>query len=151
MSSNEKRIFIFKQINPYLKQDQLKGREGRLMKDLNYYLNLEYDKKLRRLTDDEGGGWFAEIPSLPGCMSDGETPEEAVTNLNDAKRAWIDTVLELGREVPEPVSDEYSGQIRVRMPKSLHKSLSERAKEENVSLNQLIIYHLSRGVGHPAK
>ncbi len=121
------------------------------MKDLNYYLNLNYDIKLRRLTEDEGGGWFAEIPSLPGCMSDGETPEEALLNLNDAKKAWIETVLEIGREVPEPTTDQYSGQIRVRMPKSLHRTLAERARDENVSLNQLITYHLSRGVGHPAK
>lgn len=117
------------------------------MKDLNYYLNLNYEIKIRKLTEDEGGGWFAEIPMLPGCMSDGETVEEAIINVNDAKKGWIETSLELGRPIPEPGSDDYSGQLRIRMPKSLHKALSEKAKDENISLNQLIVYHLTKGIG----
>ncbi len=116
------------------------------MKDLAYYLNLNYEISLRRLTQDEGDGWFAEIPLLPGCMSDGQTPEEALANLGDAKKSWIETNLELGREVPEPMQGEkYSGQLRIRMPRSLHQALSQKAKDENVSLNQLILYHLARG------
>jgi len=122
------------------------------MKDLNYYLDLNYEIKLRPLTEDEGGGWFAEVPLLPGCISDGESPEEALTNLNDAKKGWIETALELGRPIPEPTTEEdYSGQLRVRMPKSLHRALAEKAREEKVSLNQLIIYQLSRGIGHKSK
>lgn len=112
-------------------------------------MNLNYEIRLKKLPEEDGGGWFAEIPQLPGCMSDGESPDEALTNLNDAKRGWIETSLELGREIPEPASlEDFSGQLRVRMPKSLHRTLSERAKDENVSLNQLIIYHLAKGVGH---
>lgn len=84
-------------------------------------------------------------------MSDGETVEEAITNINDAKKCWIETCLELGRDIPEPTTDDFSGQLRLRMPKSLHKALSEKAKAENVSLNQLILYQLARGVGHPMK
>lgn len=118
------------------------------MKDLEYYMNLDYEIKLKKLSEDDGGGWLAEIPQLQGCMSDGESPDEALTNLNDAKKVWIETYLELGRAIPEPASPEdFSGQLRVRMPKSLHRALSEKAKDENVSLNQLIIYHLAKGVG----
>lgn len=119
------------------------------MKDLNYYLNLNYEIKIRKLTDEEGGGWFAEIPLLPGCISDGATPEDAIINLNDAKKCWIETYLELGRSVPEPEADDFSGQLRLRMPKSLHRALSEKAREENISLNQYINYQLARGIGHP--
>ncbi|MFZ5899545.1 MAG: toxin-antitoxin system HicB family antitoxin [Bacillota bacterium] len=119
------------------------------MKDLDYYLSLDYEIKLRRLAEEEGGGWFAEIPLLPGCASDGETIEDAVSNLSDAKKAWLETSLSLGRTIPEPsATGSYSGQLRVRMPRSLHKMLAEKAKEENVSLNQLIIYHLAHSVGH---
>jgi antitoxin HicB len=118
-----------------------------MVKDLNYYAGLEYEIKLRKLTKEEGGGWFAEIPLLPGCMADGETVEEAIESLNDAKINWIETALELGRMIPEPNNEDFSGQLRVRMPKSLHRTLSQMAKEENVSLNQLIIYHLSKGIG----
>lgn len=121
------------------------------MKDLNYYLSLNHEIKIRKLTEEEGGGWLAEITTLPGCKSDGETPEEAIVNLADAKRCWIEAGLELGRSIPEPITDAYSGQLRVRMPKSLHRALSEKAKEENVSLNQYINYQLARGVGHLVK
>jgi len=119
------------------------------MKDLNYYLNLNYEIKIRKLSSEEGGGWFAEIPLLPGCMSDGETPEEAIASLNDAKKCWIESCLELGRPVPEPGAGDFSGQLRLHMPKSLHRALSEKAREENVSLNQYINYQLARGIGHP--
>lgn len=119
------------------------------MKDFEYYENLDYEIKLRKLSEEEGGGWFAQIPILPGCISDGESVEECLANLEDAKRGWIETCMDLGREVPEPskVSD-FSGQLRVRMPKSLHQALSEKAKEENISLNQFILYQLSRGIGY---
>jgi predicted RNase H-like HicB family nuclease len=118
-----------------------------MAKDLDYYVSLEYEIRLRKLTEDEGGGWLAEIPSLPGCMADGETLEEALASLNDAKLNWIETALEIGRTIPEPNTEDYSGQLRVRMPKSLHRTLSQMAKEENVSLNQFIIYNLSKGIG----
>jgi len=118
------------------------------MKKSDYYLDLNYEIKIKQLSEEEGGGWFAEIPLLPGCMSDGETIEEAIANLKDAKKCWIETSLELGRPIPEPMSETFSGQLRVRMPKSLHRALSEKAKEENVSLNQLIVYHLAKGIDH---
>jgi len=113
------------------------------VKVLNYYLNLNYEIKIRKLTSEEGGGWFAEIPLLPGCISDGETPEEAIFNINDAKKCWVETCLELGRPVPEPLTGDFSGQLRIRMPKSLHRILSEKAREENISLNQYINYQLA--------
>ncbi|MDI6915732.1 MAG: type II toxin-antitoxin system HicB family antitoxin, partial [Desulfitobacteriaceae bacterium] len=92
-----------------------------------------------------------EIPDLPGCISQGETVEEAVSMIEDAKRGWLEVALEQGAEIPEPtamVSADYSGKFNVRVPKSLHKSLVENAKTENVSLNQLVVYHLSKSIGH---
>nr|WP_083595110.1 type II toxin-antitoxin system HicB family antitoxin [Aurantimonas sp. 22II-16-19i] len=54
------------------------------------------------LTEADGGGYVAYIPDLQGCMSDGESPEEALANLRDAYSEWIDTYEKLGREVPKP-------------------------------------------------
>lgn len=122
-----------------------------MLKDLRYYLNLNYEFKLRQLSDEEGSGWFVEIPLLPGCMSDGETVEKAMNNIQDAKKSWIQTSLELNRPIPEPTNDSFSGQLRLRMPKSLYKILSEQAKAESVSLNQFIVYQLSRGIGKDIK
>ncbi|HHW06647.1 MAG TPA: type II toxin-antitoxin system HicB family antitoxin [Clostridia bacterium] len=117
-------------------------------KDLDYYMGLDYEIKMRKLSAEEGGGWFAEIPVLPGCMADGDTIEELLANLDEAKKSWIKTSLESGRSIPEPSTDDFSGQLRVRMPKSLHRALSKLAKEENVSLNQFIVFHLAKGIGY---
>ena len=55
-----------------------------------------YPIRIRPLSDEDGGGWLAEVPDLPGCMSDGETPEEAVLNVQDAIQEWIAEVAEMG-------------------------------------------------------
>ena len=71
-----------------------------------------YRIALRPLAVADGGGWLAEVPELPGCMSDGETIEEAIANGEDKKRCWIAAVKEAGRPIPtpsvEPV-ESYSG------------------------------------------
>ena len=51
---------------------------------------------------DADDSYVAEVPELPGCMSDGDSYAEAVANAEDAMRAWIETANELGREVPTP-------------------------------------------------
>ena len=59
--------------------------------------DTEYRFTVRPLTEDEGGGYLIEFPDLPGCMSDGETIEEAIANGEDAKRCWIAAMKEAGR------------------------------------------------------
>lgn len=118
-------------------------------KGLQYYLELPY-KVL--LYPAEEGGYAIEMPELPGCLSQGETLEEAFEMIKDAKKCWLEVALERGIEIPEPIGmEEYSGKFNIRMPKSLHRTLVEKAKEENVSLNQYINYQLARGVGYPFK
>jgi antitoxin HicB len=65
-----------------------------------------YRISLRPLPASEGGGWLAEVPELPGCMSDGETPQQAVDNVMDAIACWIEAAEEDGRRVPAPVGAE---------------------------------------------
>lgn len=67
-------------------------------------MTLEYPFQLQQLTEAEGGGWLVTFPDLPGCMSDGETPAEAVANGEDAVVAWLRAVREAGREIPAPGS-----------------------------------------------
>ena len=50
------------------------------------------------LSADDGGGFIATVPDLPGCLSDGETPEEALANVQDAVAAWIEEAHEVGRQ-----------------------------------------------------
>lgn len=62
----------------------------------------DYEVRIRPLSPEEGGGYFATVPELPGCMSDGETPQEALENVYDAVICWIEAAREMGRQVPEP-------------------------------------------------
>ena len=62
-----------------------------------------YRIALRPLTADEGGGWLAEAPELPGCTSDGETPLQVLDNVMDAIACWIEAAEQDGRPVPAPV------------------------------------------------
>ena len=96
---------------------------------------------------EEDKGFIAVIPDLPGCSAFGETEEEAIKQARIAQELWIKTAKKEGRKIPEPSTVEtYSGKILARTPKSLHKELLEKAKEEGVSLNQLIVYLLSTGL-----
>lgn len=63
---------------------------------------LEYPVNIEKLPPEDGGGYLATVPLLPGCMSDGDTPEEALRNVQDAITAWIDAARAWGRPVPEP-------------------------------------------------
>lgn len=65
---------------------------------------LEYAVMIEPLSAADGGGFLATVPDLPGCMSDGATPEAAVRNVQDAIAAWIEAARDLGHEVPQPRS-----------------------------------------------
>ena len=62
----------------------------------------EYAVVIEPLSDEEGGGFLATAPDLPGCMSDGATREEAARNIEDAIADWIDEAVQLGRPIPAP-------------------------------------------------
>ena len=110
---------------------------------LDYYLNLQYPVTLY---PDQEGGYVAQIKDLPGCLTQGETLDEAIANIQEARELWIETAYEAGDEIPLPSTDDtYSGKLLLRMPKSLHRRLAEKADRENVSLNQYIVSVLSRG------
>jgi antitoxin HicB len=63
---------------------------------------LDYPVMIEPLAPEDGGGFLATAPDLPGCMSDGETPEEALANVRDAIAAWVEEAQALGRPVPKP-------------------------------------------------
>jgi antitoxin HicB len=64
--------------------------------------NLGYPVLIEPLAPEDGRGFIAVAPDLPGCMSDGATAEEALANVIDAISAWLDEVRALGRPVPAP-------------------------------------------------
>jgi antitoxin HicB len=115
-------------------------------RNLDYYRSLPYGITLRK---DEEGDWVARIEELPGCTAHGGTQAEALEKLEEVKTAWIEDAIESGDGIPEPKASEElpSGKWLQRVPKSLHKSLTEMAKTEGVSLNQFVTTILAEAVG----
>jgi antitoxin HicB len=111
-------------------------------KPLEYYLSLDYPVTVY---PDSEGGFVAEIKELPGCMTQAETIEELMDNINEARELWIETVYESGkRDIPLPVTEQdYSGKFVLRVPKYLHRRLAEQAEREGISLNQYAVSLLS--------
>lgn len=69
------------------------------LRTLADYLKLNYPITLHA---DLSGGYVAEIKDLPGCLTQGETLEETIKNINEARELWLETVYELGRSIPLP-------------------------------------------------
>ncbi len=120
------------------------------MKTLSDYLKLPY--KMEIMQDSTEGGYIVSFPDLPGCITCAETLTDAVKNAEDAKQAWLEAALADGLTISEPnASLEYSGQFKLRMPKSLHRSLAEHSKQEGISMNQYCLYLLAKSdAAYPA-
>ena len=113
------------------------------MKTMNDYLAMPY--RMEIVEDREEGGYVVSFPELPGCITCGETIDSAIANAQDAKKEWIAAALEEGITIYEPNDlENYSGQFKLRIPKSLHRSLTEHAKREGISMNQYCVYLLSK-------
>jgi antitoxin HicB len=65
-------------------------------------VTLKYPVLISPLSEEDGGGFLATVPDLPGCMSDGETPVEAIENVQDAIEEWLDLARKLDRDIPAP-------------------------------------------------
>ena len=95
------------------------------------------------LVEDKDPGTVS-YPDLPGCITCGETLERAGKQ-SGCEKAWLEAALEDGIEIHEPDSlEDYSGQFKLRIPRSLHRSLAEHSKREGISMNQYCVYLLSR-------
>ena len=113
------------------------------MKTLNEYLAMPY--RMEIVEDREEGGFVVSFPELPGCITCGETLETAVANAQDAKKAWLEAALADGVMIQEPDSlEKYSGQFKLRMPRSLHRALAEHSQQEGISMNQYCVYLLAK-------
>ena len=114
-----------------------------MMKTLNDYLAMSY--RMEIVEDKDEGGFVVSFPDLPGCISCGETVESAVANAMDAKKEWLAAALEEGVKIHEPDSlEDYSGQFKLRIPRSLHRSLAVHSEREGISMNQYCVCHFSK-------
>ncbi|MDO4842856.1 MAG: type II toxin-antitoxin system HicB family antitoxin [Phoenicibacter congonensis] len=70
-----------------------------MAKTLEDYMAMDY--RMEVIEDPDEGGYVVSIPDLPGCISCAETKEQALENIEDAKKQWLETALEDGFEIPE--------------------------------------------------
>ncbi len=113
------------------------------MRTFEEYMALPY--RMEIIPDTDEGGYVVSFPELPGCITCADSLEKAISNADDAKKEWLYAAMEEGIEIPEPVNlDDYSGQFKLRIPKSLHHSLVEHAKQEGISMNQYCVYLLTK-------
>ena len=114
--------------------------------DTAYFMGLPYTITLRK---DEDGDFVVRIAELQGCVAHGATEAAALRNLRRMQELWIQDCIEAGSPVPSPNEDVPlpSGKWVQRVPRSLHRQLAQMAKDESVSLNQLVTSMLSQRVG----
>ena len=102
----------------------------------------------RIIVPDDQGGYAAQVLEFSGCFADGESPEEAYSNLEEVAESWVESALAQGFPVPPPVATQgHSGTVSLRLPKSLHKRAAELAHRDGVSLNQFLVAAIAARVG----
>lgn len=121
--------------------------------DAERVLQLRYPVTIVSVSAEEGGGYRASIPQLGAraFVAAGDTPEEALRALDDVRRYLIPQLLSEGYVFPEPEDDlaslkDYSGNVILRLPKALHRSLAQAAVESGTSINKLATQLLSAGL-----
>jgi antitoxin HicB len=113
--------------------------------EVQHYITLPYTRELVR---EDDGTWFARVLEFPGCMTVGETQQEALEMLDDAMAAWVRARLEDREKIPAPsTTDDFSGRFVVRVTKSLHRDLVRAAERNSVSLNQFVATTLAQATG----
>lgn len=95
-------------------------------------------------TPDEGV--VAQIVEWPGCMTAGDSREEALAHLGDAMRDWVEARVSAKLDVPEPMA-AYSGKVLLRMPRDVHRAAERRARKEGTSLNTWLTTAIARELG----
>ena len=109
----------------------------------------DYPVEIRPLSAEEGDGFLATFPDLPGCMADGETPEQAISDARGAFACWMAAHIEDGRPVPLPGGGAQAAPVRFvqRLPRSVHAALKNLAARDGVSMNTMATVLIAEGIG----
>lgn len=116
------------------------------MKSTEEYLREPYSRAV--IPDSESGTFTGQILEFPGCIAQGDTPQEAYANLEEAAKGWLQAALDTGQSIPEPFANQdFGGKVSLRLTKSLHRQATLYAEHEGVSLNQFILAAVAEKVG----
>lgn len=122
--------------------------ENELKQKVDYYTNLPYTIAVER-RDDQGTYYVARYVELPHLVMTGDTPEEAVRDLEAEKREWFEFNIEKGNKIPLPLkSRKYSGKIILRMSPNLHEHLIRLAEIQGTSLNNFMVKAVAQAAGY---
>ncbi len=108
-----------------------------------------YPFSVEPLPTEEGGGYAITFPGLPGCISAGETVAQAIANGREAFQAWMESIIEDGKPIPESHAHGAAEPAKfvLRLPRTLHNRLTSRESAEGVSLNSLVQTYVAEGLG----
>ena len=114
------------------------------------YQYEDYSVLIEKLSTDDGDGYIVTIPELAGCVSEGETRDEALESIREAFDSWMEAAQASETSIPSPRKhvNDYSGKFQVRVPRSLHQSIARRADLENISQNAVVNSALSMYISH---
>lgn len=109
----------------------------------------DYGITVRRTTEDGEPHFEARVRELPDVIEYADTAQEAYDLAIDTIETTAEALAEQGRDMPlpHPITDDYSGRVTLRVPKTLHRALAMTAEEEGVSLNQHIVTVLGFYIG----
>ena len=97
------------------------------------------------LIEEDNGDWLAHFIELPNVSAFGDTPEEALHELESAWEAMKESYKKHGEEIPvSPLRKEYNGQFNVRIDKRIHRALAIEAARAGISLNALVAQKLAQ-------
>ena len=117
-----------------------------MKKDLNYYLSLPYEIILRKLSDDEGGGYIARYKDFPFICADGENETQALKELNEAFKAAIIIMLENKDYIKEPKENDKKIRVNIMISKELLARVDKQSNNRSQFISECIKEHLESKV-----
>ena len=117
------------------------------MKSKEYYLEQDYEIVVRKLTPEDGGGYFAYYKDFKGVMGDGENMEEAMVDVKSAFGCYLDVALEKGEEVKEPSYLSRSKRINITIPLTVLNKIDDYVKDHNTNRSSFFKESALKAIG----
>ena len=103
------------------------------MRSKKDYLELDYEIIVRKISVDDGGGYFAYYKDFKGVMGDGESVEEAMSDVKSAFECYLEVALEKGEEIKEPSHYDISKRINITIPISVLNKIDNHVKAHHTN------------------
>jgi predicted RNase H-like HicB family nuclease len=104
-----------------------------MKKDKNYYLELDYEIIVRKVSDEDGGGYFAYYKDYKGVMGDGETAQEAMDDAKSAFGCFLEVAIEKDEEIQEPSHLHKSKRINITIPINILNKIDDYITKNHIS------------------